>query len=89
MKQERIARGRLAKRIRQLRLERGWSQEQLAAEANMHKNYLGGIERAERNPSLRHIAKIADALGVTILDLFALLKSETVQLAGISRDQER
>jgi transcriptional regulator with XRE-family HTH domain len=89
VKQERIARGRLAKRIRQLRLERGWSQEQLAAEANMHKNYLGGIERAERNPSLRHIAKIADALGVTILDLFALLKSETVQLAGISRDQER
>lgn len=89
MKQERIARGRLAKRIRQLRLKRGWSQEQLAAEANIHKNYLGGIERAERNPSLRHIARIADALGVTILDLFELLKSEKGELAGISKDQGR
>ena len=55
----------------------------------MHKNYLGGIERAERNPSLRHLAKIADALGVTIPDLFELLKSETAQLAGFSRDQGR
>jgi transcriptional regulator with XRE-family HTH domain len=74
VKQERIARGRLAKKIRQLRLKRGWSQEELAAQANMHKNYIGGIERAERNPSLRHIAKIADALGVSIPDLFALLQ---------------
>lgn len=39
----------------------------------MHKNYLGGIERAERNPSLKHIAKLADALEVTIPDLFLLL----------------
>lgn len=73
MKQLRIAPRRLAKRIKELRLAKGWSQEELAAQAGMHKNYLGGIERAERNPSLKHIAKLADALEVTIPDLFLLL----------------
>lgn len=74
MKQERIAARRLAKKIRELRQGRGWSQNELAAEANIHKNYIGGIERAERNPSLGHIAKIADALSVTIPDLFELCR---------------
>jgi transcriptional regulator with XRE-family HTH domain len=72
VKQERIAARRLAKKMRQLRQERGWSQEQLAAEANIHKNYIGGIERAERNPSLHHIAKIADAFAITLPQLFDL-----------------
>jgi transcriptional regulator with XRE-family HTH domain len=78
VKQERIAAKRLAKKIRELRRQRGWSQNELAAEANIHKNYLGGIERAERNPSLSHIAKIADALSVTIPDLFELCKADKV-----------
>tara|TARA_Y100001933_G_C18824607_1_gene490778 strand:- start:530 stop:784 length:255 start_codon:yes stop_codon:yes gene_type:complete len=76
VKQERIAARRLAKKVRALRRERGWSQEVLAAEANIHKNYVGGIERAERNPSLRQIAKLADAFGVTIPDLFELCKEQ-------------
>ncbi|MGH2506324.1 MAG: helix-turn-helix domain-containing protein [Ktedonobacteraceae bacterium] len=76
MKQERVAARRLAKKIRQLRLERGWSQEELAYEANIHKNYIGGIERAERNPSLKHIGKIADAFGVTIPVLFELCSTD-------------
>jgi transcriptional regulator with XRE-family HTH domain len=76
VKQERVAARRLAKKIRQLRLERGWSQEELAAEANMHKNYIGGIERAERNPSLKHIGKIADAFGVTIPALFEFCNAD-------------
>ena len=74
VKQERIAARRLAKKVRALR--RGWSQEVLAAEANIHKNYVGGIERAERNPSLRQIAKLADAFGVTMPDLFELCKEQ-------------
>ncbi|MCA9805674.1 MAG: helix-turn-helix transcriptional regulator [Cyanobacteria bacterium HKST-UBA02] len=75
MKQERIAARRLAKKVRALRRERGWSQEVLAAESNMHKNYIGGIERAERNPSLRQIAKLADAFNITIPELFELCKT--------------
>lgn len=57
-------------RIRALRRERGWSQEYLAELAGMHRTYLWGIERGVRNPSLRHLAHIADALGVSIAELF-------------------
>ena len=62
----------LGKRIRDLRQDRGWSQEHLANEAGMHRTYMWGIERGVRNPSLRHLTCIADALGVPIADLFAV-----------------
>jgi ribosome-binding protein aMBF1 (putative translation factor) len=61
----------LGNRIRSLRKVRGWSQEHLADEANMHRTYLWGIERGVRNPSLRHLAQIADALGVSVAALFS------------------
>jgi transcriptional regulator with XRE-family HTH domain len=60
----------LAVRIRQLRHERGWSQEKLAEEAGMHRTYLGGIEVARRNPSLRNLIRIARALGIPVKTLF-------------------
>jgi transcriptional regulator with XRE-family HTH domain len=58
------------KRVRQLRLEKGLSQEELAFRAGVHRTYLGGIERGERNPSLKNIAAIAQALDVALSDLF-------------------
>ena len=57
-------------RIRELRHEKGWSQEYLAEEAGIHRTYLGGIETARRNPSLRNLIRIARALGVTMGVLF-------------------
>ena len=60
----------LAVRIRQLRQQRGWSQERLAEEAGIHRTYLGGIETARRNPSLRNLIRIAQALDVTVGALF-------------------
>ncbi len=57
-------------RIRELRTIRGLSQEDLAFKSGVHRTYLGGIERGERNPSLRNISAIAKALGVDISDLF-------------------
>ena len=60
----------LGKRIRQLRHAKGWSQEYLADEAGMHRTYLWGIEQGLRNPSIRHLVQIADALGVAIATLF-------------------
>lgn len=62
VKQINIAQRRLGKQVRELRRKRGWSQEFLAAEAGLNINYLGGIERGERNPSLKNLARIADAL---------------------------
>ena len=61
---------KLGDRIRKLRLEKRLSQEKLAFEANMHRTYLGGIERGERNPALKNIEAIASALGVSLSDLF-------------------
>ena len=58
-------------RVREMRSSKGWSQERLAEEAGMHRTYVGGIERGERNPTLLNIAKLARALGVPIT---ALLK---------------
>lgn len=61
---------RLGKRIRHLRRSRKWTQHRLAAEAKLHRNYLGGIERGERNPTVTNLARIAKALGVPLASLF-------------------
>ena len=59
------------KRVRELRMARNLSQEGLAFKARMHRTYMGGIERGERNPSLKNIAAIAKALDVTLSQLFS------------------
>ena len=56
-------------RIREVRQERGLSQEKLAALADLHRAYIGQIERGEKNIGLRNLEKIAKALGVNIKDL--------------------
>lgn len=56
--------------MRRMRQERQMSQEALADKAGIHRNYLGGIERQERNVGVDNIEKIARALGVTASELF-------------------
>ena len=63
--QERRVLKTIGKTIKKVRLARGWSQMYLAAEASLDKSYIGAIERAEVNPSIKKIARIADALGVS------------------------
>ena len=58
------------KRVRKFRKAKGLSQEQLAFKANLHRTYIGMIERAEKNITLINIEKIANALEVDIKELF-------------------
>jgi transcriptional regulator with XRE-family HTH domain len=60
---------RVGQNIKRLRLKRKWSQEQLAFEANLHRAYIGQIERGEKSIGLVNLQKIARAIGVSTRDL--------------------
>ncbi len=56
-------------KVRELREAKGWSQEELGFKSGLHRNYVGGIERGERNVAIVNLAKLAKALGVRPSDL--------------------
>jgi len=56
--------------VRKYRKEKGLSQEELSFKAELHRTYIGMIERAEKNITLINIGKIAKALDIEIKDLF-------------------
>jgi transcriptional regulator with XRE-family HTH domain len=59
-----------AQKMKRLRLEKSWTQEELARRADLHRTYIGSIERNERNVSLLNIERIANALEVDIKEFF-------------------
>lgn len=61
--------------VRQLREEKGWSQEELAFETGMHRTYISGIERGVRNPTVIVVEKIAVKLEVKPARLLQSLDS--------------
>lgn len=61
----------LGKRIRSLRKTNGWTQEELAENAELSHKYIGEVERGEVNPSLDTLLSIANALKVEIPKLFS------------------
>lgn len=58
------------KAVRELRKERGLSQEAFADLAGIDRSYMGHIERGEKNVTLTKIYQLSDALGVTVVELF-------------------
>lgn len=59
-------RGRLSLNMRRLRQLKGWSQEEFAHEAGLHRTYISDLERGARNPTISVVDKIALALGVRV-----------------------
>ena len=66
----------VGQRIRNLRKERGWSQEELGERADLHHTYVGAVERGEKNASIDTLDKIADALAIEMVDLFTLTEGQ-------------
>ena len=57
---------RVGANIRKYREKKDWSQEQLAFEADLHRAYIGHIERGEKSIGLKNLEKIAKALNISI-----------------------
>ncbi len=55
---------RLGNNVRRLRQKRGWTQDQLAAASGLHRTYISGIERGERNVSVVNMGRLALAFEV-------------------------
>jgi transcriptional regulator with XRE-family HTH domain len=62
----------LGKRVRHLRVCRGWSQEILAEKADLDPTYVGDIERGQRNPSYLSLAKLAKALNLSLPEMLRI-----------------
>ena len=59
-------------KVRELRTNQKISQESLAVKSGLHRNYIGMVERGERNPSLINIDKLAKALNVSLCELLKI-----------------
>jgi transcriptional regulator with XRE-family HTH domain len=68
---------RLGKRVQELRVSKGWSQEQFAHVCGLHRTYVGQIERAEKNISFENLTKLSAALGIALADLLSGLEDGT------------
>ncbi len=72
----------LGRAIRELRRSAGISQEGLADRSSLHRTYVGGIERGERNVSFSNLLRLANALGVRPSELLA--RSESLSCSAVS-----
>jgi transcriptional regulator with XRE-family HTH domain len=60
----------VGRNVQRLRTDKGWSQEEFADLAGLHRTYVSGIERGIRNPTVTIVAKLAAAFGVQPGELF-------------------
>jgi transcriptional regulator with XRE-family HTH domain len=70
MRKSEDVRVQFGRRVRELRKQRGISQEELGFRANLDRTYVSGIERGVRNVGLKNIAALSSALGVSLTVLF-------------------
>lgn len=60
----------IGKKIKDLRLKKGFSQEKLAELSNLHRTYIGMVERGERSITVKKLNQILESLDLTLEDFF-------------------
>lgn len=73
----------VGQRIRNYRIARGWSQENLAELSDFHPTYIGQVERGEKNATIESIERISRALNVPLSKLFEKLGAEEDEARNI------
>jgi transcriptional regulator with XRE-family HTH domain len=66
----------ISKKMKLYRNKKGLSQEKLAEKSNLHRTYIGAVERAEKNLTIKSLSKIANALEIDIEMLFTQNEKE-------------
>ncbi|WP_281869497.1 helix-turn-helix domain-containing protein [Brevibacillus parabrevis] len=74
---------KLGERLRFLRKHKGWSQDYLAEQAGLHTNYIGQIERGEKNLTIETLYKVTSGLGTSLEELFQSIDPK-VRQTGLS-----
>ena len=86
----RTIREALGNRIRQLRKQRGWSQEEFADKAHIHRTFAGSLERGEKNVSFHALVLISHCFEIALSELFAGLEAgESVESTERTRPRNR
>lgn len=75
MRKKHPALTKIGKRIRELRKEKGYSQEDFAYEVGLDRTYMGSIERGERNLAAINLIRIAKTLKVEVGELFPSIRT--------------
>ena len=63
---------KLGLRVQQLRQAKGWSRDEFAHRANLHRTYVSGVERGIRNPTITVLEKLAAGLEIKLSELVDL-----------------
>ena len=79
----------LGKRIRSLRTEKGWSQEEFAYECGLHRTYISHVELGKKNISFNSLVTIAATLGLRLSDLFSGLEDGDGRINEQPQDSTR
>ena len=75
----------VGQRIKELRLAKGWSQEEFADRAGVHRTYIGSAENGARNLTIQVLAMFARTFGISVSELVAGMEERATALAKPSR----
>jgi len=79
----------LGGRIREIRKLKGWSQEEFAAKAHVHRTFAGSLERGEKNCSFHALVLIAQCFGMTLSEMLVGLEAGESSVSSIAEQSRQ